>query len=181
MPESYKPGSRRKAFGQNHQFAENRYAWVTVDIGKFLILVGNDSGSGSDVVLFHPRPGRMTDVSLSLSNLTMEELDAMEELFKTAFDWARPVVERRDKEAQDAWESGDDSYSRNYRAVPQLVFRKRPEWEHGESLHERPAGVPEGGGGGGGDSQGGVRGAGDELAEPHEDDLESEDDQSPSD
>lgn len=145
-----------------------------------MILVGDDSGSGSDVILFHPRPGRVPDVALNLSNLTAEELDAVEELLTTALKWARPVVERRDKEAKDAWDAGDDSYSRNYRSVPQLVFRKRPEWEHGEGLHERPEGVSEGGGRERSDSQGGVRGAGNELAEPDSEPLESEDDQSPS-
>ena len=174
MPESYQPGARQPKFGKNHQVTESRYAWVITESGKFLILVGNDEGSGEDVVLYGPRPGRISDISISLTNLTEAELDALETLFKTAFEWARPVVMRRDKEAQDAWDAGDDSYTRNYRGLPTVVYRKRPSLEYSEGLRERPEGVLEGDGGSGGSV--GVRGTGSELVEPDSEGSVSEDD-----
>lgn len=174
MPKSYQPGERNPRYGKNHQLTENRYAWVMCEDGKYMILVGNDEGHGQDVILFSPRPGKMPDLSVALTNLTVPELDAVEELFKTALEWARPVVERRDKEAQDAWDAGDDSFTRNYRGLPTVVYRKRPESQHSEGLHERPEGVPEGDGGEPGES-GGVRGTGSELAEPDEVNGSSED------
>jgi hypothetical protein len=136
MPKSYQPGQRQKKYGTNHQLSESRYAWVTCEDGKYMILVGNDEGSGSDVVLFIPRAGRIPDVSISLTNMTEPELNAVEQLFRTALAWARPVVERRDKEAQDAWDAGDDSHTRNYRGLPTVVYRKRPEREHSSWILE---------------------------------------------
>lgn len=166
MPESYQPGARKAVYGQNHRITENRYAWVTCEAGKFLILVGDDEGHGSDVVLYHPRPGKQPDVAIKLSSLTMPELEALREIFVTAFEWAKPVVERRDKEAEDAWNQGDDTHTRNYRPLPTVVYRKVPVTEHGQSIHERPERIPEGSRRERDGDSGGVRGAGDELAEP---------------
>jgi integrase len=146
MPKSYQPGSRKSVYGQNHKLSENRYAWIISEAGKFLILVGKDEGSGSDVVVYHPKPGSQPDVRINLTNLTGPELSALEELFRTAFEWAKPVVERRDREADDAWNRGDDSFSRNYRPLPTVVYRKRPEPQHSESVRLGPEGVSEGGG-----------------------------------
>lgn len=165
MPETYDPGQRKRKYGQNHQITEDRAAWVICESGKFVILVGPDEGSGSDVVIHHPRPGKIPDTSIHLANLTEQELDALEELFKSAFAWARPVVRQRDKEAKDAWEKGDDSYVRIYRAVPTVVYRKRPEPEYSEGVPERPEGVPASGGREQPDFAGGIRGARYELAQ----------------
>lgn len=182
MPKSYQPGHRRSDLGQNMsaegptRYSESRYAWVRTEAGQFVILVGNQSNeAGHDVVLYHPRPGRQRPLTISLTSLTEQELDAMEDLFKSAFEWARPVVQQRDKEANDAWSSGDDSVPRNYRPVPQLVYRKRPELQHGEELLQRPEDVP-GGDRGAVDRDGGVRGAGDELAQPDSGEGAAEDD-----
>lgn len=176
MPETYQPGQRRKVFGDNHRITENRYAWVISETGKWMILVGADMGHGTDVVLFNPRPGKVTDVTINLTNLTRPELDALRELFNTAFEWAETVVDQRDKEAQDAWDQGDDSHTRNYRPLPTVVYRKRPEREHSSGVRQRPDAVLEGGVGERPDHPGGVRGAGDELAEPHSEPGQSEDD-----
>ena len=181
MPNSYQPGQRQRKYGQNHKITENRYAWVQCEAGKFLILVGNDEGHGQDVVIYHPKPGKQPDLSIKLTDLTIPELEALRDLFVTALDWARPVVERRDKEAEDAWNAGDDSHTRNYRPLPTVVYRKRPVAQHGEELLVGSEGVPEGGGERWSDNPGGVRGAGDELAEPQSDAGQSEHDVSATD
>lgn len=164
MPESYQPGERRAQFGKNHKMSEDRAAWVVCDSGKYMILVGPDNGSGSDIVIHNPRPGKMPDMNIKLSNLTEQELDALEELFMSAFAWARPVVKQRDKEAADAWAEGDDSYTRCYRALPTVVYRKRPKSEYRQGIPERSTGVPEGGGGERSGDSGGVRGTSDFVA-----------------
>jgi hypothetical protein len=158
MPESYQPGQRKRQYGENHKIAETRAAWVNTEATKAVILLGEDKGSGPDVVLFLPRPGRIPDVAINLTNLTEPELTALSDLFEAAFIWARPVVRQRDKEADDAWQNGDDSYSRSYRPLPTVVYRKRPEYEHGESVRERLEGVPEGSGGERADLARGIRG-----------------------
>lgn len=173
MPKNYNLGKRNAGL---KRFTEGRYAWCKVVFGEFIILVGDESGeSTEDVVLFHPRPSTIPNVTLPLTNLTEEELDAFESIVTSAIAWARPVVKKRDTEAQDAWNNGDDSNPRNYRPVPQLVYRKRPQSEHSEGVHERPEGVREGGGRTSQDD--GVRGAGDELAQSGEAESKPEDDQ----
>lgn len=187
MPKSYQPGHRRKDLGENmtadgpKRYSDSRYAWVRTEVGQFVILVGDQSNEvGTDVVLYHPRPGNQRAVSIVLTSLTEQELDALEDLFKSAFEWARPVVKQRDQEAEDAWQQGDDSVPRHYRPDAQLVYRKRPQPEHGEELHERSTTVPEGGRRGP-DFDGGVRGTGDELAEPHSGSSVTQDDGSETD
>jgi hypothetical protein len=64
-------------------------------------------------------------VGLDLTNLTHEELVAFREFWSIAFSIAEPIVLIRDKEAQDAFSRGDDSFTRVHRAVPRLVVRAR--------------------------------------------------------
>lgn len=169
--------------GRDTKFSENRAAWIRIETGTYVIILGDDIGEGSDVVFYIPPAlGRKFGaVSINLTSLTSEELVALRELFNTALDWAEPVVAQRDKEARIAWENGDDSHARNYRALPTVVYRKRPFGEHGESLLERPQGVPEGSGGRGGDSAARVRGAGSGVAEHGALSQESEDNREASD
>lgn len=169
MPKSYQPGNRNPRYGQNHKVSEDRYAWVHGLIGKFMILVGEDKGSGPDVVIHMPRPGKIPDHALNLSSMTMPELEALRDLFATAFEWAETVVRLRDKEAEDAWNAGDDSHARNYRPLPTVVYRKRPEFQYREGVYVGFEGVPEGGRGERPDHLRGIRGARPELAEPNED------------
>lgn len=167
MPKTYEPGDRGKRYTREPgKYSEIRYAWASTEIGKFIILVGDQSReTGDDVVLYIPRAGKLPDLTLSLTHCTEQELEAVKDIIDSAFEWARPIVQLRDKEAQDAWNKGDDSFARNYRPVPQLVYRKRPNAEHSLGVHERSTRVPEGDRRAT-DSDGGVRGIGDELAEP---------------
>jgi hypothetical protein len=177
MPESYQPGHRQRKLGVNHQIQENRFAWVQVENMKYLILVGNEekSESGPDVVLFRPMAGRLPDHVMNLTNLTEPELMALKELFDSAFEWALPVVKLRDKEANDAYEQGDDSYIRSYRAVPTVVYRKRPQFEYREGVLDGSEDVSPSVGSRGTDLDGGVRGAGSGMAEHDPNESEPED------
>lgn len=161
---SYRPGVRNVDLEKRTRdglMSESRWAWVRVVTGQFVILV-EDSKIGRTIRLYHPTRGRPVDWNLTA--LTEEELLKLKELFDSAFEWALPEVQRRDKEAADAFAKGDDSHARIYRQAPQLVYRKRPEQEHGEGVQQRPSGVPQGDSGGV-DLDGGVRGLGDGLAE----------------
>ena len=145
MPESYQPGPKRN-YRNSGVYSENRYAWTQVLVGQVIILVGNEESPepGSDVVLFIPRAGRRPDLSFNLTSLTEQELDALHDLFDAAFEWARPISRARDKRAEDANAAGDDSFTRNYRPIPQLVFRKRPSGEYSEGLRQRPSDISRG-------------------------------------
>ena len=63
-------------------------------------------------------------IKFILTNLTGPELDAFERTFQHAIELARPSVEARDKLAKEAFDSGDDSYERVYRALPTFVVRE---------------------------------------------------------
>jgi hypothetical protein len=77
-------------------------------------------------------PGKK--VLIDLSFMTHEELVAARTFWNMAFDLAEPVVLLRDKEAQDAFDSGDDSFHRLHRPVPKLVVRPGAQRAHSEVL-----------------------------------------------
>lgn len=87
-------------------------------------------------------------IGMNLTNLTIEELDALRSIINLAFDLAEPVVKDRDKVAQDAKDAGDDSYARVYRQIPEFVVRTGKVLAYGEGVLDRLAGILERFGGG---------------------------------
>lgn len=63
------------------------------------------------------------NIKLIPTNLTGDELDALEKVLLHAIALARPTVELRDKLAEEALKNGDDSNERIYRGVPTFVVR----------------------------------------------------------
>jgi len=124
----------RKSVGN---FDPSRYAWVNIRELEVVLQVSEDPESGVGVgpeIVLVVRAFPRSYVYLNLSNMNHIELEALKEIFTTAIDWAEPICIARDKEAEDAAREGDDSYIRNYRPIPQLVFRKRLERERSEGL-----------------------------------------------
>lgn len=171
----FKPGHRSnpQLMGTG-KMSENRYAWIRLTIGQFVIMLEPDEAEvGTSVRLIQPRPGARSVIS-NITALTVEELDAMEQFFKLLFDTARPVVVARDKAAQDALDQGDDSHARSYRQPPQFVVRERALREHNEGVPVGPDGVPPVAQGA--DPDGAVRGTGDGMAEQPSSDRGPQDD-----
>jgi hypothetical protein len=180
---SYKMGHRNsKDFTKTQgQLSKSRWAWVKVYFGQFVIWgdyaedgEGNSTDQLLDIKLLHPIPNR-PPVTWNLTACTEEELISLKHLFDTAIEWALPIARQRDKEAQDAFDNGDDSHSRIYRQVPQLVYRSGPVGEHSEGVHDGPSdadGVPRDGR----DLDGDLRGEGSDVAERDEGEGGSEDD-----
>ena len=74
-------------------------------------------------------------VSIKLTSCTGDELNALKEFWDIAFANAQPIVELRDKIAQEAMEhDGDDSYTRLYRPLPRVVVREGSKWANYPSL-----------------------------------------------
>lgn len=144
---SYNMGHRKghKDFSKNNgQLTDNKLAFVNVFFGQFVIwadFVNDDEGNPTDEILdiklMHPMPRRPA-IAWNLTALTEDELIAFKHLLDTAFEWALPYVKHRDKEAQDAYENGDDSFSRIYRQVPKLVYRPGAKPEYRESVQHGP-------------------------------------------
>lgn len=61
--------------------------------------------------------------SFSLTAMTHEEWRAAKLLFDLAFELAEPLCIALDKDAREAWERGDDTHSRSYRALPVFFIR----------------------------------------------------------
>jgi len=188
----YTGGSRNQRFRKIHkgQYVKERMAWVNTFLGQIALyfyeegtaVADTTTEPGPTVKVLIPRYKGPT-VHWDLSALTLEELTKLREFFDLAFDTAEPVIRMRDKVAQDAFAEGNDSISRLYRPVPQLVVRKRPEPEHSEGVLDGPENVPSGNDDGSAvnGSAGGVRGSGSGLADVGASEGGPEDDGTPTD
>lgn len=192
MPRDKRVGSRRGFLQEDGRMSKNRIAWMRLVIGQFILMRGWTTEdpeeeavrkeSGPTYRLLLPRPNGGRAVSYNLTALTHEEFLVLKKFFLMVFDLVEPVVIQRDKVAQDAFAKGDDSFARIYRQVPQLVVREGQDGADDESVLHGPEDLPSGDGTGGGQvgdvraPDGGVRGAGDELASGEPPASESQDD-----
>lgn len=128
---------------------------------------------GPTIRLSFPKNGRI--LNYTLTSLTSEELALFRELMNLALDLAEPIVEQRDKAAQDAYENGDDSFVRIYRQVPRLVVRDGALRANSGSLRKRSEDSPEGPGAGDA-GPGRLRGVGHELVDGEPKDGGAQDD-----
>jgi hypothetical protein len=75
--------------------------------------------------------------------MTEKELTAVRDFLTAVFDAALPIVQAKDKAAQDAWDiDGDDTYYRQYRSAPSVAMRHGALAEYVKSSVERSAYVP---------------------------------------
>jgi hypothetical protein len=105
---------------------------ATQDVKGEQMPVTSENGPSLIYKVMGPR-GSM--VGVDLTHLTHEELEAFRQFWAIAFAIAEPVVLLRDKEAQDAFSRGDDSFTRVHRAIPRLVVRARAERTYRQVLH----------------------------------------------
>lgn len=175
-------GYRKKPDYENNPglMSKGRLAWVQVYFGQFVIWAdfkkkdGQETDEVGDLKLVYPIPQR-PPVTWNLTALTEEELEAVKSIWDTAYEWALPIVQQRDKEAKDAFEAGDDSHSRIYRQVPLVVYRTRPQSSDSEGVQhgsEDAASVSQPDG----DQSSGLRVSSAGVAERDEDELRTQDD-----
>lgn len=148
-----KPGQSKKHGIRAVETVEHELGWVLTEPARVSMYVGVESREiCNDLIISIKQLGRAMGASMNLTRMTEEELLATKKLLDRAFELALPVVQRRDKEANDALDQGDDTYPRVYRAVPQLVYREGAVTEYRESLHGRLEDLSFGDGDGRGDS-----------------------------
>lgn len=183
MARVYKPGQRRVTKGV---YVPERMAWVDTVLGQSILMyypedhdvTKNTKEPGPTVKVLIPRHTGQP-VLWDISSMTLEELQLMREFFDLVFDTAEPIVRMRDEVAQDEFAAGNDSITRLYRKVPQLVVRKRPEPQHSEGVLDGHENVPEGDGdgrGSGDSTSGGVRGSGSVVADGEQEGSVGQDD-----
>lgn len=182
----FRPGTRDKRYTEG-RLSDERAVWVETYIGQFAIMRYDKpwetdaqetiQEEGPTVRLMIPqRRGR--SLLFNFTALTHEELVQVRRFFDMLFEMAEPIVIQRDKAAQDAYDRGDDSFTRIHRSVPRLIVRKRPVSDDGEGVRRGPEEVS-GGGGSSGDQAVRVQGYSGELVdgEPQEDGSEDDDPQ----
>lgn len=130
----WRPGHRRAPAGQNPKFGDD--VWLLATVGRLSVMgVAQDPGElppdpfnagltadsyGKNVVLlFRMNTGRNA-FPVDLTALNKKELDTLEEVLKEALAHARPIVEERDRIAEEAAANGDDTYYRRHRVDPKV-------------------------------------------------------------
>jgi hypothetical protein len=151
-PRASRAGSRQGKYRYMNgfgRFAENKLGILVTSITRQLAIQALDpnawdeendvklkSEAGDNIVLIMPVPGRTKPLIWNMSAMTTEELEATRKFFNYLFDLADPIVRERDKVALDAHKSGDDSYIRVYRTLPQFIARSRKVDSDSEGVHE---------------------------------------------
>ena len=180
----YRPGSRNPRYRKLTKggYVEARMAWVETVLGSQVLMYYPDSPEdvevkeeGPTVRILMPSH-RGPTVVWDLTYLTEGELDKLREFFELAFTTAAPIVRERDRIADEALARGDDSFSRSYRRVPQLVVRPRQEPAHGEGVLDGHENVPSSDGDSD-SSAGRVRGPGGSVADSGPEEGSTEDDE----
>jgi hypothetical protein len=195
----FKPGVRNYQRGQvsEGRMSRSRRAWVKTAISTFVLYrhdpleppeegdeeategyqenVKGENALGYNYRIAIPIPRLRKPLNLNLTALTEAELLAVKEFFDLAFSLALPVVRDRDRIAKEAWDAGDDSYPRVYRALPEFVVRGGKDGQHSSSLQVRSVSVS--GMAGRDDSHTGrLQHTGGEVAERYTEDDSTEDD-----
>lgn len=148
MPNPYRGArtpDKRGKWNQPRQagvISDERQAWLTLPNFDFILFVGQ-----GDEEYFEPdtppvrvefrQPGRRWNTRLSLTQLTAPELEELKKFFDHAFEKARPICEKLDERAQEAFASGNDGHSRLYRPLPIFYDRERFLSEYREGVPKR--------------------------------------------
>lgn len=78
---------------------------------------------------------------ISLTGMTVAELEKFREFINRAIEKALPIAEELDLMAKEAFKNGDDSFTRLYRTIPEIFIRKPKAKLDSEGLHDGPANV----------------------------------------
>jgi hypothetical protein len=121
------------------QFGPGRRAWITFPETEAVYYQSGDTDMEidslpPDKLLFMHR-GRIGS-TLYLSRMTYDEVCKLQEFINMVLDSVKDRCKRLDAKAQEAFDDGDDSFSRIYRPVPEIYVRKQPTGEHGEGVHD---------------------------------------------
>lgn len=124
------------------RMGEERVAFLQCVVGTMSIYMNDPAANAQDetpsVTLYLSEGVGKPPFRIGLASLTEEELDLFEEFILMALKMARPVVQVRDRIAREAFEDGDDSFSRIYRQQPKLIVRPKKHKPNDEgSLHDQ--------------------------------------------
>lgn len=130
------------------RISDERKAWIRLPFHEFVLYIydGKDEDTkeelGSNVRMSLRLANTSRPLSISLSGMTVQELSLLQEFLDMAIQAAMPVSAQRDKAAEDAFQSGDDSWARHYRSPAELTVRQGAQREYLERLRVRSERVP---------------------------------------
>lgn len=130
--------AKRRSFG-TQQMGEERVAFIQTVAGTASIYMNDPAANAQDntpsvTIWLSEGPGKQP-FRLGLGSFTERELDLFKEFFELAMRMARPVCQKRDAIAKEAFETGDDSFGRVYRQEPLMVVRPKARRENDNTLH----------------------------------------------
>lgn len=159
MPTSNNRGARdshgRKKPPVFGKYTDARVAWVDLGIYQTVIYDGESSGTylitereyDYDPIKLVIRKSRSKQqILVDLTFFTEEELNTFRSIVEKACDLAKPICQKLDQLAKEAYENGDDSFTRLYRSVPELHERERKSRKQREGLLDRPSDALDGSG-----------------------------------
>lgn len=141
------PGERKEQFRRRSnrgRFGLTRRAWLHLGEFEFILYVKPEREDqpepGTEVFMF--AKGSKGSLRFNLTQLNYDQLSAMRQMFELAFEAARPVVEVRDLNANEALTNyGDTSFARLWRPMVRL-FKREGEQFLPQVLRTRWAGNP---------------------------------------
>jgi hypothetical protein len=98
---------------------------------------------GNNITISLRLANQVRPIRISLTGMTVQELTAMRDFLELAINTAMPISQMRDEEAENAFQRGDDTWARHYRAPAQFIVRERAQREHSERIRLGPEGVSE--------------------------------------
>ena len=139
------PRERKWTPKSRERFIDNRRMWLRFGAFHQQLVMYEDPNAepGERTMSFMMVQGGR-NMTISMEMLTEPELDLMKDFLTRIIERVRPEVQLRDRIAKEALENGDTSYTRNYRAVPELVDLTRPLGEYDPSIQVGPDGIPRG-------------------------------------
>ena len=143
MPRAWTPGNVARA----GRIDPDTVAWVDSNIGRIVLKHFEKNPMQGEVGLNHALVIRFFSGgyrTIDVTALTEAEIDAIVEFFILVREEVLPIIRARDEVAREAFDRGDGSFTRSYRALPSVVVQQRASREHNQSLLQRSSGSPEG-------------------------------------
>lgn len=135
--------SSARTYKQRSEFLRRRESWTIIN-GTELVLLHSDDKEFEDVsgfALWMKQARSNKAVTIDLTGFTVAELDTFVEYIQRAAELARPICAELDECAQEAYEDGDDSFTRLYREVPIVHVREWRKPRHDPGVPSRPDGA----------------------------------------
>jgi hypothetical protein len=112
-------------------FSEDRLIWLDLPKIQFILYDGLSSedyreiDGGASMTLYIRQLFKPRSMIIDLSSLTMDELNALQDMLNRAVERVKPRVKELDAYAEERFQDGTATYDRLYRTIPKVYERQR--------------------------------------------------------